>query len=171
MILNIFVYKSPLSCPFFYRKPLSADVFINKNRSFNVFCLLFPSDTTREGAKNKQKTVRASIFVYYFVNSSRSRDSRRRPGAENERERPVPLLKKYDFESRALHQSRHACRTAGNRSFIRILAHSSAFSLILRTVNPKKWDKIAQIRIFVPLMAASPGPVPPYGARKWDKKA
>ena len=94
MILNIFVYKSRFSCPFFYRKPPSADVFINKNRSFNVFCLLFPSDTTREGAKNKQKTVRANIFVYFFVNSSRSKDSRRRPGAENERERPVPLLKK-----------------------------------------------------------------------------
>ena len=101
MILNIFAYKSWFSCPFFYRKPPSADVFINKNRSFNVFCLLFPSDTTQEGAKNKQKTVRASIFVYYFVNSSRSRDSRRRPGAENERERHVPLLKKYDFGSRA----------------------------------------------------------------------
>ena len=37
--------------------------------------------------KNKQKTVQASIFVYYYVIASRSRDSRRRPGSENKRKR------------------------------------------------------------------------------------
>ena len=73
MILSIFVYKSRFSCPFFYRQPPSADVFINKNRSFQ--CILF-------------------TFALWY-------NSRRRPGAENERERPVPLLNKYDFGSRA----------------------------------------------------------------------
>jgi hypothetical protein len=32
---------------------------------------------------------------------------------------------------------------------------SSAFSLVLKRGNPEKWDKIAQIRFFVPFRAAS----------------
>ena len=59
-----------------------------------------------------------------------------------------------------------SCSAAGNSLSRRSAAPSvlfrgrdltvrSAFSLILRKENPEKWDKIAQIKIFVPLRAAS----------------
>ena len=97
-LYSIAIYPLLRNVPYYKNTLSEQETYVEKCRQMYVDGKLMengitPEEYIEKAIKLKLDDSHSDIFVYYYAIAIRSRDSRRRPGSENDRARPVTLLK------------------------------------------------------------------------------